>query len=330
MIGFYAHHHGSGHMTRCRALAAELSVTHSTAILSSRDDAEVVLPLDAPASAGLTPAQLTAHGVLHWAPPGHRGLADRMAAIATWIQEHRPAAFHVDVSVEVAVLVRAMGVPVTVQAMPGHRPDAPHMLGYSLADAVIAAWPRWVPVPEHLAHVADRVHQVGGISRFPTGDLDLPPASSTRPRVVIMFGTGGTDSPEGYWDDVVTHLNLAGFDCIVIGGRTWVPDPRNLLERADVIITAAGQNSVADVAALGRRAVVVAQERPFQEQEATARILREAGLAVTADSVAGQVTPVRQWEHLVREALDLRPDWHRWETQGAVQRAAHVIREVAG
>lgn len=327
MIGFYAHHHGSGHMTRCRALAAELSTTHSTAILSSRDDADVVLPLDAPAAAGLTQAQLTAHATMHWAPSRHHGLADRMAAIAAWIQANRPQAFHVDVSVEVAVFVRAMGIPVTVQAMPGQRPDAPHLLGYSVADAVIAAWPQWVALPEHLHHVAGRVHQVGGISRFPTASTPGP--VSQRPRVVIMFGTGGTDAPVDYWDDVAAHLKHAGFACTVLGGRTWVADPGSLLQQADVVITAAGQNSVADIAALGRRAVVVAQQRPFQEQEGTARVLRQAGLAVVAEITAGRLPPVKQWEDLTRRALRTDPAWHRWETEGAARRATQIIREVA-
>lgn len=327
MIGFYAHHHGSGHMTRCRALASELSATHDTAILSSRDDADLQLPLDAPADGRLTEAQLTAHGALHWSPPRHQGLADRMAAIASWIQNNRPAAFHVDVSVEVAVLVRAMGIPVTVQAMPGHRPDAPHALGYQVADAVIAAWPQWVPLPEHLSHVAARVHQVGGISRFSTNTAPVP--VSSQPRVVIMFGSGGTDASADYWDDVAAHLRMDGYDCSVLGGRTWVQDPRSLLERADVVLTAAGQNSVADIAALGRRAVVVAQDRPFQEQRATATILRDAGLAVVAESTPGQLPPVRHWEDLVGEALKMQPAWHRWETEGAVHRAAQLIREVA-
>ena len=47
----------------------------------------------------------------------------------------------VDVSVEVAILVRLLGVPVVVMAMPGDRIDAPHDLVYQAADHILAAWP---------------------------------------------------------------------------------------------------------------------------------------------------------------------------------------------
>lgn len=320
MIGFYAHHHGTGHLTRCREIAA--AVDDDTTILSSAAGADVTLPMDAPAPR-VSGAALDAHGTFHWVPAHHAGLAERMAAIAAWVAENRPRAFHVDVSVEVAVLVRAMGVPVTLQAMPGVRDDAPHALGYRVADAIIAAWPDWVPLPEHLGPVAERVHAVGGISRFAGRAVGHAGAeSAASPSVVIVHGGGGTDQPPEYWEAVAASLPVP---CRVIGPGDWVEDPFALLSAAEVVVTAAGQNAIADLAALGARAVVVPQERPFGEQQATARVLRDAGLAVVPDGVP----EVEDWAGLIERARELRPDWQRWGAAGAAARAAHVIEQVA-
>ncbi|NHC30998.1 glycosyltransferase family 1 protein [Dermacoccus nishinomiyaensis] len=104
-----------------------------------------------------------------------------------------------------------------------------------------------------------------------------------------------------------------------------------LLATADVVVTHAGQNALADVAAFGVPAVVVPQERPFDEQADMARALDDAGIArgltlgATADEVAAGI----------RELLaggDERSTgraWARWCVDGAVDRAADVIEAAA-
>nr|WP_255521244.1 glycosyltransferase [Frigoribacterium sp. VKM Ac-1396] len=95
---------------------------------------------------------------------------------------------------------------------------------------------------------------------------------------------------------------------------------------AEVIVTWAGQNTVADLAALGARAVVVPQTRPFDEQLTTAHALDRAGLAVVATSWPAD----DEWPALIERARGLRPDWSAWQVEGAAARAATVVAEVAG
>ncbi|HWC08014.1 MAG TPA: hypothetical protein VG458_03075, partial [Solirubrobacterales bacterium] len=109
-IGYYVHHHGAGHAARAGAIAARLE--GPLTMLSS-------LPASALSSAELVPLPPDAGGCedglppdLHHAPLGSPGLARRMARIAAWIAERRPRLVVVDVSVEVAALVRLCGVPV--------------------------------------------------------------------------------------------------------------------------------------------------------------------------------------------------------------------------
>ena len=89
-----------------------------------------------------------------------------MAQIAAWVATHAPRLMVVDVSVEVAVLVRTMGVPTVVMGMPGERDDRAHQLAYRLADAIIAPWPAWAPVFGGGAPWRAKTHAVGAISRF--------------------------------------------------------------------------------------------------------------------------------------------------------------------
>ncbi|GAB3940027.1 glycosyltransferase [Corynebacterium tapiri] len=304
MIGIYAHHHGSGHLYRCRQIAQALN--QPSTIFSSREGADVVLPLDTP-PAGENTVAPEAGGALHYAPHHVSGLRERMAIIAEWIRTYQPRAFYVDCSVEVALFVRLMGVPVITIAMPGARTDLPHQTAYRAADAIIACWPDWVETPAHLTEHARKLHAVGGISRL----------HSTRrvPRggeVVVLNGAGGG------------HLNLPG--ARVLGGDNYVADPTEILQRAGLVIAAAGQNSVADLASTATPAVVIAQDRPFGEQHATAEVLKAAQLCV----VSSQIPAAEELPDVMSLARKRAQSWALWQTAGAAERAAAVIEEVAG
>ena len=320
MIGWYVHAHGRGHLQRLQCVAAHLR-TPVTALSSlppppGWSGAWVVLPDDLPGAdaAADGPADPTAGGTLHWAPRGHPGLRDRMAAIAAWVAAVRPALVVVDVSVEVAVLVRSMGVPVVVAAMRGDRTDRAHTTAYDLADALLAPWPATRPEPWPQRWLA-RTWHVGALSRFDDRPVAPPPGAN---RVAVLWGRGGSEvtaadvraaaaaTPAWTWD-------LGGFDGVD-------PDPWELLQSADVVVTHGGQNALAEVAASRRPAVVVPQERPHDEQHANARAL--TGLAVVRPR--WPVPP--QWPALLDEAAAQDVSgWSEWLDGQGAQRAAHRL-----
>ncbi|MEJ7702693.1 MAG: hypothetical protein WKF47_03015 [Geodermatophilaceae bacterium] len=192
MIGYYIHHHGRGHLMRATSISAAL-------------DQPVVGLSSLPSPAGTSPyrdwvqlarddaadsvADPTAGGVLHWAPRDDAGLRERMAAIAAWVDRFHPAAVVVDVSIEVAALLRLLGVPVIIVAMPGDREDPAHQLAYRLADAVLAFWTREVYDPSWLTAHHDRTHFVGALSRF--DDRARPGCEPTRRRTAVLLGGAG-------------------------------------------------------------------------------------------------------------------------------------------
>lgn len=325
MIGYYVHHVGSGHLRNATCIAAALDggMTGLSSLPRPAGWPGPWIELERDDSGH--PAQdPTAHGRLHWAPKHHPGLAARMARIAEWIDAAHPAALVVDVSVEVAVLGRLMGVPVVVRALPGDRSDPAHQLGYSLADAILANWPDLGDMAHDLHRWADRTHHVGGLSRFAGRPATAPPPHA-RPRALVLQGSGGTRVTPA--DVAAAAAATPDWEWHRLGPGAWSDDPWPELCAADVVVTHAGLGSLADVAAAARPAVVIPEDRPHDEQHATARALAAAGVAV----VSAHWPEVHQWPDLLARALALGGSgWERWCTDGAAERAARVIETVAG
>ncbi len=319
-LGWYVHHHGRGHLTRLLAIAPHL-------------DAEVdcVSSLPAPADLpsgwtwtvldrdddGGRPVDPTVGGMLHWAPVGHVGHRGRLATIAAAAAERRWDGMVVDTSVEVTLLARLLGLRTVVVTQPGHRVDRPHMLGFAAADTVLAPWARGILSPPHLEALGEKVVHTGGISRFAARG-----AGGTRTdEVVLLAGSGGSAVGPAAIRDAE---KATGRRWRVLGeGGAWAEDPWEALVSAAVVVSWAGQNAVADLAAAHAPAIVVPQERPFEEQRETGRALRRAGLAQVAD----EWPTIAQWPELIDRASTARPEWERWEVAGAPQRAAAAISD---
>jgi Glycosyltransferase family 28 C-terminal domain len=329
MIGYYIHHVGAGHLQQARCIAAELSggVTglSSLAMPPGWPGAWVRLARDDTAACADRP---TASGQLHWAPLHDAGLRGRMAAIAAWISQAAPQVMMVDVSVEVSALARLMGVPVVTMVLPGRRSDQPHRLGYALADMLIAPW-----LPSMSGLLLDdtdpaggKMHHVGAFSRF---DGRRPePGSGVRggpPTVLVLHGLGGSATADH--DLWAAAAATPGWNWVVLGGRTgrWEDDPWTALCRADVVVTHAGQNAVAEIAAARKPAVIIPQPRPHGEQLATARALASAGLAVTV----GTWPAAADWPSVLRAAISRGGDrWESWSSGTGARRAATLIESV--
>ncbi|GAA4680209.1 glycosyltransferase [Frondihabitans cladoniiphilus] len=349
VVGWYVHHHGAGHVTRFLAvrphLAADVVVFSSLAapvplparttwVELPRDDEPVARDdgtLDAAAE-----RLPTAQGVLHWAPLAHPGHTARLGLLAAHVSAAVAAgapyaAFVVDVSVEITLFVRLLGVPIVVVSQPGNRSDAPHRLAYDVAARILAPWPDGLHVGPALERVRDRVRWVGGISRHDGRASTYLSSSTGTPGAVLVLGgvAGESGGCPGRLPAPVAEAAAAtgpwSWQVVGASAESWVADPWEDLRSAEIVVSAAGQNSVADLAAVGARAVIVPQERPFGEQFATARALDDQGLAVVVDEWP---TPA-EWPAVIERACGLEPEWTRWQVSGAAERAAAVIAEVA-
>ncbi len=338
MIAFYVHHHGSGHLHRAGAIARVLG-EEVLGLSSLPPPADwpgrwTVLPDDAD-GVDRRHDDVTAGSTLHWAPRHHAGLLDRMARISSVLRDEEVRLLVCDVSVEVALLARLHGVPVVVVAQPGRRTDRAHRSAYDLAEAIVAPWPRR-PAPDWPeAWLAKTVH-VGALSRF--DHREVTPAPAER-KVLVLWGTGGlavspdqlhaaaAATPRWRWNVAgPVRSGDAGADQANLRRHGWVADPWPLLNDAGVVITHAGQNALAEVAAARRAAIVIPQSRPFDEQRATAAALIRARLGVVVPSWP---EPSR-WRALLDRARTRGGDWAKWSSGDGAARAAAVLRNSAG
>lgn len=318
VIGWYAHHVGAGHVARARLVADQMRTP--VVILSSAPrpddwppDQWVSLPID-DAVGG---RDHRAGGALHWAPLGHQGYRDRMSVVAAWLGQARPTLLMSDVSVEVVMLARTLGVPVATMVMAGDRRDRPHRLGYDAASLLFAAWPSDVqPVLGWRPEWDAKTVHLGGFSRFDTWSASGPPR---RRNVTVIWGRGGaTVGP----DDIRAAARATP-------GWTWsVCDETRpewvfaRLQASDVIVCHAGQNVVAEVAAARRPAVVIPEPRPHDEQRHLALALTSLGLA---SGLTSWPEPT-DWGDLLEQAVPSSPElWSHWNDRRGATRFADIL-----
>lgn len=324
MIGIYVHNRGRGHLHRALPVMAALRERGH----------EVTMLISGPFDHALLPAECQ---VVHLPAPasspggddGPDGLsvAARRAVLA-WIDQAGPRAFWVESSPAMSLATRMTGIPMVSTLPPGVREDEPHRLRCRAAEGLIGAWPPGVH-RQTLASTENRVSEIGGVSRFELRDRE-PLVRRRRPRVVHLNGSGTGGDPR-FWRAVRSTAGDLGIaEWLEIGGPDgeWHGDPWPELCSADVVVTSAGQASVADAACADVPLVVVPGRRPYGEQDATAEALDAIpGAAVLrygdGPTAVGNAVRVQVDRSRDGESGGIR-DW--WGVDGAAARAAEVIR----
>jgi hypothetical protein len=331
MIGYYVHHVGSGHLHRAlavtEALAEPVTIMSTLPRPASLPECSWVelAADDGPASAEDHRIDVTARERLHWAPVAHDGLRRRAAQLSSWIASARPRLMVVDVSVEVALLCRLHGVPVVCVVLPGRRTDPAHQLGFDIAEALVAAWPPEATpamLPGLSNDVRNRVIAVGGLTRHATA-TERPRAPGRR--AVLLLGKGGHDIDQAAVEHMLASTPDWRWDLLDGHPDRWLADPAPALRAADVVVTHAGQNAIAEVAAARRPAVVLPQDRPHDEQRTTARVLADGPWPVVVE----HAFPAGGWPERLRTAAALDgTTWDGWCDGLAVQRFATLLQQI--
>ena len=157
-LGYYAHHHGSGHCRQIDKLAALLptearqqltvftSVTSDAYTFAAIDEAQVVrLPAEDERADDVLAGRAGQNwqpASLHYSPVGNSDIQQRSHKILDTIYQRRIDLMIIDVSVEVAMLCRAASVPYLYVRLPGIRDDVPHLNAFAGALALLAPYPR--------------------------------------------------------------------------------------------------------------------------------------------------------------------------------------------
>lgn len=331
-VGYYVHHHGHGHWRRAQAIAEHLQCP--VTLIGSH-----LPPLPAPLQRLDLPAdtapgmQVERFATLHYAPLAVDGLRERMALLTDWMNRHWPCLLVVDVSVEVALLARLLGVPTVYIRQHGQRDDPAHLQAYACASALLAPWPALMEsldaerpgTPAIVGHT----RYSGWLSRYPQGRN----AAAETGRVLVIIGQGGTAI--GTCELLALAQACPSYQFRVIGlapdhGRQCaanlvdlgqVPEPFDELCRAEIVIGSAGDGVVSEAASLGCRYVAIAESRPFDEQLHQARRLQALGLAIGLDAWPA----AEHWPQLLQQARALDPG--QWQRGGPMADSpAHAAR----
>ncbi len=337
MIGYYVHHHGSGHRHRALAVARHLE-DRVTLLGSLGRGADIPAPyVELPRDDCPEPwddADVTAGGALHWAPLHHSGQQARALALSRWLADSRARVLVSDVSVEAVVMARLMSVPPVAVALRGDRADRAHATGYDCAVRILAPWTR-ASQHEWPTRWLAKTTWTGMISRFDNRLPDREPCGYAGLCVVLLLGSGGHGMTARHVHEAGSvpgvHWHVLGdVGCRVPPGSVLVsgtvPDPWRQLCSADVVVAAAGDAAIADVAAARAPLVAVPQDRPFHEQVSHTRLLAAQGLCVSAAPWPARA----EWPRILASAIARGGDrWAEVSDGLGAQRAATLLRELA-
>lgn len=331
-IGYYVHHHGAGHRARAQAIA-DASERRIVLLGTGLGDGGIDLADDRPASGrfdGLDGAY-SRPDALHYAPVDHEGMRSRVACIAGWVAEARPAMMVVDVSAEVAMLARLASVPTICVRLSGNRDDLAHLEAFRGASGLLAPFHPACEVDATPEWVRAKTLYVPGIAQVPVE------AAPTAKLVLVVFGKGGVTGdgetlakaarawPDWRWRvigpaavpaQIPGNLEFAG----------WVASPEAEIARAAVVVGAGGNGLVGAVMAADRPFVCIPEDRPFAEQHATGRGLKALGAAI----VLPEWPPACFWGRILDDALSMPSEGRRsLRDPMAAQKAAQWLAQHA-
>lgn len=353
-VGFFVHHQGSGHAKRCQAIIEELDHCDVTIFCASSsyfsDLPDYVtfrsLPdmIAAPTRVLNARAQRTP-SILHCAPLGVNEVRETFGMIASWALEEDPHLLFIDVSAELALLSRILGVPAVKVRMHGNRDDPGHRAAYESCCGMLAPFHSGIEDPEYPEEFREKTFYTGGLcttSRQPLTKeearrkLGLP---EDREIILAMNGAGGKGTSyasltlgararldalwltvgqifkEGHETDFPNLKNLG-----------WVENGQDYIAAADVVIASGGDNTVTEIARMGRPFICIPEWRYFDEQLKKAEVFEEFGAAVIADQWPGTLS---RWNKLIQESYKLDLEIQKQLFDGrAAEKAAKYLMEL--
>ena len=336
-IAYYAHSEGSGHC-RYADYVAGLLGGEPTIYTSRRHDfapgrrvrylsPEDVLPADQPRYLINTPPHL------HYSPVGLASIRARAVELLSRLQAERTDVVIVDVSAEVAGLLRCASVPYVYVRMFGERSDPGHVAAYRGAVALVAYYPEELEAVTTPGWLRAKTYYLGFRPVAPGGGPAPRPLRADRGRLVLV-ATGYGRCPEVEAALPALRRRFAGDTLVGVGNLGPeaagyldrylgpVDDLPALLPAADVVVGVCGSNLTAEVVRAGRPFVPLPCARPFREQEAMAEALVAAGagndLAAVLSGTAPAAPPPALVDRLNRSdyarffrALGAATDWRQ-------------------
>lgn len=340
-IGWYVNSHGAGHVHRFLTCVHHLKapvvlfMDQALSVPERLPESVTVVKLPPyPAAVGST--HLRGYS-FHHAPTSCPSMLARRFAFMQNLKRYQVVLMVVDVSVEVAAFSTLCGIDTIYVKLPGKRYDLAHRTAFAYTKKIIAPYPKswdWYPFEDAFQHKVEYFPLCSRLSPPPS----TQPAGAIPPpkNIVVMIGNGNS-AITGYDIDRIAASQPSHITYVL--GRLidqdrptdsrahylgFVSDPVKYLSNAEVVISSAGQNSVAELGALRRRAVLVPETRPFDEQAATVQAAQRCNVAISGSWTFS----AQQWIEAIEQARRIDVDrWKPFVSSNSGQRIAHAIMQ---
>ena len=343
-IAFYVHHHGSGHIMRCLAIAKHLKNCSVTFLGSDLEKYAhlipanircIYLPIDTNLDTNFNTTDNNQVAGLHYAPLNIQGQRERVSQLTLFFKESHPLLLIVDVSVEVAMLARLSGVTYIYIKQHGNRQDIAHEIAYRNAEAIIAPYDAKLEVNTE-DWIVEKAFYSGNFSRFT--NTFIKPSKVYNNVVTVMIGAGGSSIDSDFikhlsdtclnWKfNVVGDLNSSDLlpyaENVTLMRR--VDEVREIINSSAIIIGNTGHNTVMEIATMGKPFITIPEERPFEEQAVKAKALEQLDLATIVEPTELFTT---DWPALLDKAKYKSPDWEMYNNDNALDDISGFIERI--
>ncbi|WP_295767146.1 glycosyltransferase [uncultured Mucilaginibacter sp.] len=252
--------------------------------------------------------------------------AQRAKALAEAIERYRPKAFYCDGVPELAIMVRGMGVPVVLVHLHGDIMNDPtQVFAHQLADHIIAHFPSCIEQEEY--QFAFKTFYSGYISKYAGRDIDQNSLSEIG-NVTVLLGYDNYNEHilKNITQDENTHFTIIGNKQNYSLGNncTLLGKVDNISEAivGEVVVTAAGQNTIAELLSLNKRLILLPEPRPYNEQAVHASVLANKGIALLAEDIFS----AQQWQEVIAKAKTFEPEKNLTSTS-STQLIAQQMKE---
>jgi UDP-N-acetylglucosamine:LPS N-acetylglucosamine transferase len=314
-IFYFVHAHGNGHRATFNILYPALSVFFNVIAITTnkeitgylRDKHEVqVLELPPKYPTDYKVPEHTFSKAFEVTPYAVEP-AERAKALAEAIVRYKPKAFYCDGVPELAIMVRGMGVPVVLVHLPGNVMNDPtQVFAHELADHIIAHFPSTIEQPDF--QFASKTYYSGYLSKYANrNSKELKSLDIDNVTVLLGYDNYDTTVLKNITKDQNMQFTIIGnkqvYDlgenCIQLGK---VEDISKAIV-GDVVISAAGQNTIAELLSLGKRLILLPEPRPYDEQVVHANLLANRSVALLAQ----ENYSAEQWQNLLQKAKAFKP-----------------------
>ena len=333
-IFYFVHAHGSGHRATFNMLYPALAIFFKVIAITTNNEISgylqkkhnvQVLELPPKYPPGYEIPEHTFSKAFEVTPYAIEP-AGRAKALAEAIEHYKPKALYCDGVPELAIMVRGMGVPVILVHLPGKVTNDPtQVFAHELADHIVAHFPS--SLEQEYYPFASKTYYSGYISQYAGCELKSSDLSDIN-NITILLGYDNYDESvlKNITKDQKTKFTIVGnkrdYDldknCRLLG---LVKNIREAIS-GEVVISAAGQNTVAELLSLGKRLILLPEPRPYDEQVVHAEVLANQNVALLAQ----ETFSAEQWQEMLHRAKIFTPVYKNLVNVSAPEEIAQKMR----